>query len=243
MRYWVVKGKPREFAEDSYYQFDADGQWWTLKPPKGIAKGDRLFFWKSSPARKLVMLGEFEKTLQEKDAEGYTYLDVVYLTPLLNYQLTIEELRRHFFDKLPSFLKAGPAGTFFPLTDEQGEELYRLVVQYNPEVKGVWLDINAYKEMENLPDIDISATEGKVRLVTHLKRERNQKIILAKKTQVLSEIGKLKCEVCGFDFEEVYGEKLGRGYCEVHHKRPISEYDGESETKLGDLAIICSNCH
>ncbi|MBQ7215008.1 MAG: HNH endonuclease [Synergistaceae bacterium] len=52
---------------------------------------------------------------------------------------------------------------------------------------------------------------------------------------------KLQCEVCGFDFEAVYGE-LGAGYIEVHHKNPIS--DGERITDLNeDLVMLCSNCH
>ncbi|MBQ4468994.1 MAG: HNH endonuclease [Synergistaceae bacterium] len=51
----------------------------------------------------------------------------------------------------------------------------------------------------------------------------------------------LKCEVCGFDFEKAYG-KLGAGYIEVHHKRPVSE--GVRMTDLdNDLAMLCSNCH
>ena len=51
----------------------------------------------------------------------------------------------------------------------------------------------------------------------------------------------LKCEVCGFDFEEAYG-KLGAGYIEVHHKKPVSE--GVRMTDLNnDLAMLCSNCH
>lgn len=51
----------------------------------------------------------------------------------------------------------------------------------------------------------------------------------------------LKCEVCGFDFEKVYGQ-LGAGYIEVHHKKPVSE--GERITDLdNDLVMLCSNCH
>ena len=51
----------------------------------------------------------------------------------------------------------------------------------------------------------------------------------------------LKCEVCGFDFKKVYG-KLGAGYIEVHHKKPVS--DGERITDLdNDLVMLCSNCH
>jgi 5-methylcytosine-specific restriction protein A len=59
---------------------------------------------------------------------------------------------------------------------------------------------------------------------------------------VPSQSGKLKCEVCDFDFEDVYGT-LGKSFCEVHHKTPISANEIEVETKLEDLAIICSNCH
>ena len=54
--------------------------------------------------------------------------------------------------------------------------------------------------------------------------------------------GKLDCEVCGFDFNAVYGE-LGSGYIEAHHRVPLSELSGESKTRLDDLALVCSNCH
>jgi predicted HNH restriction endonuclease len=47
---------------------------------------------------------------------------------------------------------------------------------------------------------------------------------------------------CGFDFERAYGE-LGRGYAHVHHKRPLSERDGDEVTRLEDLAVVCANCH
>jgi 5-methylcytosine-specific restriction enzyme A len=33
----------------------------------------------------------------------------------------------------------------------------------------------------------------------------------------------LTCQVCGFDFEAVYGTQLGRGYIHVHHLKPLSE--------------------
>ena len=52
-----------------------------------------------------------------------------------------------------------------------------------------------------------------------------------------------KCQVCGFDFEEHYGE-LGRHFIEVHHIVPLStirrEYIINPET---DLIPLCSNCH
>ncbi|WP_436850737.1 HNH endonuclease [Streptomyces avermitilis] len=51
----------------------------------------------------------------------------------------------------------------------------------------------------------------------------------------------MACEACGFDFEEVYGDR-GAGYVECHHVGPLHEA-GEGRTKLSDLALICANCH
>lgn len=50
------------------------------------------------------------------------------------------------------------------------------------------------------------------------------------------------CQICGFDFSEIYGE-LGKGYIELHHKRPLSESIEIQQTTLEDVAIVCSNCH
>lgn len=98
--------------------------------------------------------------------------------------------------------------------------------------------------LPNLPDIDRyqSTLEGNPRLVAHLRRERSSAIVKAKKEAVLKATGKLCCEVCGFDFKNIYGE-LGEGFCEVHHVYPLSKADGMVKTELKDLAIVCSNCH
>ena len=98
--------------------------------------------------------------------------------------------------------------------------------------------------LDELPDVDryLAGKEGNPRLVTHLKRERNPKLVKEKKKQVLKETGKLRCEVCNFDFKETYG-KIGEGFCEVHHLKQLSKADGEIKTELKDLAVVCSNCH
>jgi len=95
------------------------------------------------------------------------------------------------------------------------------------------------------PDVDdesIKGTEGARRWVQHLSRERDSKIVKAKKAETLKKSGCLKCEVCDFNFEEFYGE-LGQGFCEIHHKLALASAEEEVETKLSDLAILCSNCH
>ena len=80
------------------------------------------------------------------------------------------------------------------------------------------------------------SVEGARKSVYTTKYERDPKIRCA-----FLKGKHLRCEVCGFDFERVYG-KLGTGYIEVHHKRPVSE--GERITDLdNDLVMLCSNCH
>ena len=94
-------------------------------------------------------------------------------------------------------------------------------------------------EMLDLPD---PATEGRRKLVSHLIRERNRALIERKKRLALGTAGRLACEVCGFDFRERYSI-LGNGFCEVHHRLPVSEAESEVQTRLEDLAIVCANCH
>lgn len=93
------------------------------------------------------------------------------------------------------------------------------------------------------PDIDIHAEahEGRMTLVSHLRRERDPKLRARKIEAVLRAHGALACEVCEFDFGATYGE-LGEGYIEVHHVVPLHA-SGETVTRLVDLALLCSNCH
>lgn len=52
-----------------------------------------------------------------------------------------------------------------------------------------------------------------------------------------------KCCICGFDFEETYGE-LGKGFIHVHHINPISDSKGRYEINVEkDLFPVCPNCH
>lgn len=51
------------------------------------------------------------------------------------------------------------------------------------------------------------------------------------------------CLICGFNFIERYG-KIGEGFIEVHHRRPISDCGGEYIVDpVRDLIPVCPNCH
>lgn len=85
-------------------------------------------------------------------------------------------------------------------------------------------------------------TEGKEFYRTHLDRERDKGIVNKVKMKALS-IGNCKCEICDFDFYEMYGN-LGADFIECHHRTPIGQkFIGERITTENDLALVCSNCH
>jgi 5-methylcytosine-specific restriction enzyme A len=51
------------------------------------------------------------------------------------------------------------------------------------------------------------------------------------------------CNVCGFDFGEVYGS-IGHGYIEVHHRVPVSQMGANYVVDpIRDLVPLCPNCH
>ncbi|HEX5593533.1 MAG TPA: HNH endonuclease [Solirubrobacterales bacterium] len=91
------------------------------------------------------------------------------------------------------------------------------------------------------PEVDdeTGAQEGQPKLVQHLRRERSSSL---RRKRVALAGGRPRCEICGFDFEQAYGER-GRGYIECHHKIPLPEIDPATPTRLEDLALVCANCH
>lgn len=89
------------------------------------------------------------------------------------------------------------------------------------------------------PALDEAALkEGALKQVTLTTHERNPELRAA----CIRHFGCV-CQVCGMDFEEVYGE-IGRGYIEVHHLFPVAGTEGEHLLNpIKELVTLCSNCH
>lgn len=54
-----------------------------------------------------------------------------------------------------------------------------------------------------------------------------------------------RCQACDLDFEERYG-KIGKGFIEAHHLRPIATLEEGVPVPYdvaADFAVLCSNCH
>jgi len=87
-------------------------------------------------------------------------------------------------------------------------------------------------------DDDGKLTEGRIHQVHITKHERNR----ALRQKCLLHYGYV-CQVCGINFEKVYGES-GKQFIEVHHLNPIADTDGEHVLDpVNGLVPLCSNCH
>jgi 5-methylcytosine-specific restriction enzyme A len=99
-------------------------------------------------------------------------------------------------------------------------------------------------DSSNLPDldpIDLPAGEGGVAFRAHLRRERDPKLRRRKLDDAKRRGHPIVCEACGFDFGRAYGVH-GQDYIECHHRIPL-HVTGKTQTRLADLALLCSNCH
>jgi predicted HNH restriction endonuclease len=89
---------------------------------------------------------------------------------------------------------------------------------------------------------NLSFPEGKEIFILHKTKERNQTVVELAKKLALEKDKNLCCQACDFSFAKVYGE-IGQGFIEAHHTKPLSELSSETETKVQDLVLVCSNCH
>jgi len=84
--------------------------------------------------------------------------------------------------------------------------------------------------------------EGHVLTYVHRKLESDP-IAKEAKRQSLSDLSdNLCCEICGFDFSEVYGN-VGLRFSEFHHTLPLEELNCTEVAKPENLLSVCSNCH
>jgi hypothetical protein len=119
-----------------------------------------------------------------------------------------------------------------------------------PELEALW-----ERHLEKInwplpPDPDERAAierfgiEGRVKMQSHKRRERDGALPRQKKAEALQLYGKLQCEVCMFVFVSRYGNH-GADFIECHHREPLSTLDPSDgkRTTLEDLGLVCANCH
>lgn len=152
--------------------------------------------------------------------------------------------------KLSNYLRFDPSyrGAGLKRGSHLEEEVWNTFASDLIRLKATATAIRETLKTSNMGSIEIvdidepEAPEGRVLTRIHQVKERNAALVRKKKQEVMSTTGRLACEVCGFDFQEAYGEH-GYGFAECHHTKPISELSPGEKTRASDLAIVCANCH
>ena len=116
-----------------------------------------------------------------------------------------------------------------------------------------------YEDVKNAID-DISAAGN--RMVLPLEEFVSEGRLVSKNVQVRERSNKLRsiafehfsrnneihCNCCGFNFPTYYGDVYGKNCIEIHHKKPIFQYQDDSFEQqvaraLENLLPVCPNCH
>jgi len=103
------------------------------------------------------------------------------------------------------------------------------------------------KPVKKILFYDENISEGKISVRSVVVRERSQKLREKAITHFSDEKSSIKCWICGYEFAVHYGD-YGSGYIEIHHKKPVYQYeekdvDAVLSSALDNLVPVCSNCH
>jgi len=95
-------------------------------------------------------------------------------------------------------------------------------------------------------DENVFISEGRKKSVNTQVYERSR-LLRDRAIEHYTRNGIIVCAACGFDFYKTYGE-LGRGYIEIHHQKPVYQYEEADFSRLvteaiTDLIPLCANCH
>lgn len=138
------------------------------------------------------------------------------------------------------------AFTLLPIDNEAEKALALQTLK----IYGKFLESDKYQELktDNIDPIGRDK-ESEIENHTHTEGRESRKVVTYKgrnrtlRQLAIDEWGGYKCQICGMDFEETYGD-IGHHFIEVHHIRMHSSFDGEHEVDpKEDLIPLCCNCH
>lgn len=114
------------------------------------------------------------------------------------------------------------------------------------DVKGAIDNISDAGDRKMLP-IEESISEGRFITRNIQVRERSSKL-RAVAIEYFTRNNMICCDCCGFNFPNYYGEEYGKNCIEIHHKKPIFQYQDDSfdqqvASALENLLPVCPNCH
>jgi HNH endonuclease len=187
----------------------------------GLSTGDRMFV-VATTGNELYLLGVIEVEQSGSNrCTGKSLFGTFDIIPMkrLKWRLRFESPRSQKLT--PHYPLARQVRSRRVLTPESAELLEDLISEARARARD-----------------DFVTQEGKTKPFSLTKRERDPRL----RDVALARRGSI-CEICNFDFEEVYGE-FAANCVEVHHTHILSEADGDGTiTSVDDVIVLCPNCH
>lgn len=259
---WIYQGNPKNFDIDQYISTHQFIYWYSPLHKNEIKVGDTSLIWRSGESAGLIAVGKVVEQptniasvnfpeltaehlwykAQNIDESKNTKVGMEIFEARINKQdgmLDRESLK--LIPRIKSHrIITNPIGTVFRIE----EELKDILIELWSNRSHSKSDHDYYSQsVLNQEPTKTNILEGRRRLVVHERRERSQTLRRIKTQKFKEENGKLNCELCYFVFNEKYPPELAADFIEVHHIRPISDYDVREPTKLEDLMLVCPNCH
>lgn len=241
MTYWIFPCRESVFLIDAALEANKEENGNTFvdwRQSNNFAIGDVVFLYKASPKSQVAFRMEViatsmsyeestDKELFWKDKslfyDGLGSHRYVRFRLLMIYPegfLTIKALREH-----------GLRGNIQGVMECKDEGLLNFL-------KGDLSDTSSTGNSDTEKSFVSEYTEGEVHEVVLNRYERSREA-----RDACIAVKGSRCIVCGFDFEQTYGE-IGKGFIHVHHLTPVSsigkEYRLNPQT---DLVPVCPNCH
>lgn len=155
-------------------------------------------------------------------------------------------LRDNYAENIRGGFQITPKGQEF-VNAHRDALLYLFNENFNYEDVKVAIDnISSNGDRIVLP-IEEIVSEGRVVTRNVQLRERSSRLRL-KAIEYFTHNNIISCNCCGFNFPNFYGEVYGKDCIEIHHKKPIFQYQGDTFEQLLDGALenllpVCPNCH
>lgn len=118
---------------------------------------------------------------------------------------------------------------------------------FNYEDVKTAIDSISLSDNRHVLPIEELVSEGRVVTRNVQIRERSSRLRLIA-IEHFTHNNMISCDCCGFNFPNFYGDVYGNDCIEIHHKRPIFQYQGDTFEQLVDSALenllpVCPNCH
>lgn len=212
---------------------------WSCGVTKRIQPGDRIFLMKlGTVPRGIVASGwavsnVFEDVYWGDENRKALYINVyfdVILDENKDQILKILSIENIIYEKM----NWTPQASGIRIPDDVAIQLEKDWANYNEE-----LSTKRNHEVDNQEYWEqFIFLEGKEQKAVINRFERNT----AARAICIREYG-VTCSVCGFNFEEKYGE-IGKGFIHVHHIIPLSIIrESYQLNPIEDLRPVCPNCH